>query len=256
MKSSRIRRTVVSAAAVVALPVSLGVMAPQAFADPAAPGTPTPPSAPVTPSTPTSPGESTSPGGSTSPSASASPSESTSPSTSTSPSPSTSPSRTAVPNPAVPFGPGCSSIPKTGTGSLAQMATEKVATAISHNPDFTTFLSLVKKAGLTDRLNTAKDITLFVPTNEAFKKLSTAQLDQIKNNEAQLRKVVKYHVAEKKVTPDLLPNGVFSTWEGTTLSTSGSDRTFKVNDTAKILCGNIKTENATVYTIDTVLTPK
>ncbi|MEV6422772.1 fasciclin domain-containing protein [Streptomyces sp. NPDC051662] len=244
MKSSRIRRTVVAAAAVVALPVSLGVMAPQAFADPSTPGTPTPPTASVTPSTPTSPSES------------ASPSESTSPSTSTSPSPSTSPSRTAVPSPAVPFGPECSSIPKTGAGSFVEMAKEPVATAISHNPDFSTFVSLVKKAGLTDRLNTAQDITLFVPTNEAFKKLSTADLDQIKNNEAQLRKVVKYHVAEKKVVPDQLPNGVFSTWEGTTLSTSGSDRTFKVNDTAKILCGNIKTANATVYTIDTVLTPK
>ncbi|MGW6598525.1 fasciclin domain-containing protein [Streptomyces sp. NPDC055036] len=250
MKSSRIRHTVVAAAAVVALPVSLGVMAPQAFADPATPGTPTPPSAPVTPSTPTSPGESTSP------SASASPSESTSPGTSTSPSPSTSPSKTAVPNAAVPFGPGCSSIPKTGAGSFVEMAKEPVGTAISHNPDFSTFVSLVKKAGLTDRLNTAQDITVFVPTNEAFKKLSTAELDQIKNNEAQLRKVVKYHIAEKKVAPDQLPNGVFSTWEGTTLSTSGSDRTFKVNDTAKILCGNIKTANATVYTIDTVLTPK
>ncbi|MFE4373784.1 fasciclin domain-containing protein [Streptomyces sp. NPDC056835] len=252
MKSSRIRNTVVAAAAAVALPVSLGVMAPQAFADPAAPGTPTPPTATVTPSTPTSPSGSTSPGTSESPSESTSPS----PSTSTSPSPSTSPSKTPVPSAAVPFGPGCSSIPKSGVGSFAAMAKEQVAAAISHNPDFTTFLSLVKKAGLTDRLNTAKDITLFVPTNEAFKKLSTAQLDQIKNNEAQLRKVVKYHVVEKKVTPDQLPSGVFSTWEGTTLSTSGSDRTFKVNDTAKILCGNIKTANATVYTIDTVLTPK
>lgn len=250
MKSSRMRHTIVAAAAAVVLPVSLGVMAPQAFADPSAPGTPTTPSAPVTPSTPTSPS------GSASPSTSASPSESTSPSTSTSPSPSTSPSKTAVPSAAVPFGPGCSSIPKTGTGSFAQMAKEPVATAISHNPDFATFVALVKKAGLTSRLNTAKDVTLFVPTNEAFKKLTTAQLDQIKNNEAQLRKVVKYHVAEKKIAPDLLPNGVFSTWEGTTLSTSGSDRTFKVNDTAKILCGNIKTANATVYTIDTVLTPK
>ncbi|MER8067069.1 fasciclin domain-containing protein [Streptomyces sp. NPDC094034] len=244
MKSSRIRNTVVAAAAVVALPVSLGVLAPQAIADPAAPGTPTPPSAPVTPSAPTSPGEPTSP------SASASPSESPSPS------PSTSPSKTAVPNEAVPFGPGCSSIPKTGAGSFVEMAKEPVGTAISHNPDFSTFVSLVKKAGLTDRLNTAQDITLFVPTNEAFKKLSTAELDQIKNNEAQLRKVVKYHIAEKQVAPDQLPNGVFSTWEGTTLSTSGSDRTFKVNDTAKILCGNIKTANAKVYTIDTVLTPK
>lgn len=39
------------------------------------------------------------------------------------------------------------------------------------------------------------------------------------------------------------------------LKTTGSGTSFKVNDTAKIVCGDIKTANATVYLVDKVLMP-
>ncbi|RDG36979.1 fasciclin domain-containing protein [Streptomyces corynorhini] len=218
MKPNRIRTTVVAVAVAAALPVSLGAMAPQALA------------ATPTPSTPSSTGASTSP--------SPSSSESTSPGA------------------AVPFGPDCSSVPKTGSGSLKEMAKEKVATAASHNPQLATLVTALKKAGLTDTLNSSKHLTVFAPTNAAFEKVPKAQLAKLLADKAELAKVLKYHVVDKTVTPDELPKGTFKTLEGTDLTTSGSGSTFKVNDTADIVCGNIKTENATVYLVDSVLMPK
>ncbi|MFF3750178.1 fasciclin domain-containing protein [Streptomyces sp. NPDC002018] len=239
MNRTRLRTTAMSTAAALALPLSLGAMAPHAFAAP-------------TPSTSASAGTSVSPSTSASPSPSTSPSTSTSPSASASPSPSTS----ASPGAAVPFGPGCSSLLRQGVGgSFERMATQPVATALAENTHLSTFVALAKKAGLVDKLNSTEDITVFAPTNAAFAKLSKAQLDSLRTNEAQLRKALNYHVTEKRVAPDQLPDGSFKTLEGSTLTTSGSGQSFKVNRTTNIVCGDVRTENATVYVVDSVLMP-
>ncbi|MFJ7997436.1 fasciclin domain-containing protein [Streptomyces sp. NPDC096310] len=247
MKRTRIRATVVAAALAAALPVTLGTQAPQALAV-----TPSPDSS-------TSAAESTSPSASTSPSTSPSPSTSTSSSASASPSTSTSPSpsrpRTA-PGVAVPFGPECSSLPRRGEGSLRAMARERLAIAASHNPDLSTLVAAARKAALVRTLNNGHALTLFAPTNEAFAKIPKRQRERLLNDRAQLAKVLKYHVVNRRISPRELPHGTFRTLEGAPLTTSGSGTHFKVDGTAKIVCGNIRTANATVYLIDTVLMPK
>ncbi|MCQ4205626.1 fasciclin domain-containing protein [Streptomyces longispororuber] len=155
-----------------------------------------------------------------------------------------------------PFGPACSSVPKDGAGSFDGMAKDPVATAASHNPDLSTLVTAVKKAGLVDTLNNAKDITVFAPTNEAFAKIPKADLDKVLNDKAQLTKILTYHVVGEKVTQDKLADGSFKTLEGSKLTTSGSGEKFKVNDSANIVCGDVQTSNATVHIIDSVLMPK
>ncbi|MEE1802514.1 fasciclin domain-containing protein [Streptomyces sp. JV176] len=253
MKRTRRRATVVAAALAAALPVTLGLQAPQALAVTPSPDTSTSAAESTSPSTspPTSASPSASP--STSPSASTSPSTSTSPSASTSPSPRRP--RTA-PGVVLPFGPACSSLPRRGEGSLRAMARERLAIAASHNPDLSVLVSAARKAGLVRTLNNGARLTLFAPTNEAFAKIPKPQRDRLLNDRAQLEKVLKYHVVNRRITPRQLPHGTFRTLEGAPLTTSGSGRNFKVNGTAKIVCGNIRTANATVYLIDTVLMPK
>ncbi|MYT71844.1 MULTISPECIES: fasciclin domain-containing protein [unclassified Streptomyces] len=155
-----------------------------------------------------------------------------------------------------PFGPACSSVPKDGAGSFDGMAKDPVATAASHNPDLSTLVTAVKKAGLVDTLNNAKNVTVFAPTNEAFAKIPKADLDKVLNDKAQLTKILTYHVVGEKVTQDKLADGSFKTLEGSKLTTSGSGEKYKVNDTANIVCGDVQTSNATVHIIDTVLMPK
>ncbi|MVO90855.1 fasciclin domain-containing protein [Streptomyces sp. p1417] len=155
-----------------------------------------------------------------------------------------------------PFGPACSSVPKDGKGSFDGMAKDPVATAASNNPALSTLVTAVKKAGLVDTLNNAENITVFAPTNDAFAKIPKADLDKVLNDKAQLTKILTYHVVGQKLTPKDLEKGSWATLEKSKLMTAGSGEDYKVNDSAKVVCGNVKTANANVYIIDTVLMPK
>ncbi|NEB76710.1 fasciclin domain-containing protein [Streptomyces sp. SID14478] len=155
-----------------------------------------------------------------------------------------------------PFGPACASVPKDGAGSFDGMAQDPVATAASHNPALSTLVTAVKKAGLVDTLNNAKNITVFAPTNDAFAKIPKADLDKVLNDKAQLTKILTYHVVGQKLAPKDLENGSYDTLEKSKLTTSGSGESYKVNDSANVVCGNVKTANANVHIIDTVLMPK
>ncbi|WP_328334432.1 MULTISPECIES: fasciclin domain-containing protein [unclassified Streptomyces] len=155
-----------------------------------------------------------------------------------------------------PFGPACSSVPKSGAGSFNGMAQDPVATAASHNPDLSTLVTAVKKAGLVDTLNSAKNITVFAPTNEAFAKIPKAQLDKVLADKAMLTKILTYHVVGQKLTTRDLASGTYPTLEKGKLMTAGSGSSYKVNDTANVVCGGVPTANATVDIIDSVLMPK
>ncbi|MFE1287422.1 fasciclin domain-containing protein [Streptomyces sp. NPDC058751] len=155
-----------------------------------------------------------------------------------------------------PFGPACSSVPKDGAGSFDGMAKDPVATAASNNPALSTLVTAVEKAGLVDTLNNAQNITVFAPTNDAFAKIPKETLDKVLNDKAQLTKILTYHVVGQKLTPKDLENGSFTTLEKSKLTTSGSGESYTVNDSAEVVCGNVKTANANVYVIDTVLMPK
>jgi uncharacterized surface protein with fasciclin (FAS1) repeats len=153
------------------------------------------------------------------------------------------------------FGPACSSVPASGAGSFNGMATAPVATAASANPVLSTLVTAVKKAGLVDTLNSAPDITVFAPDNAAFAKIPAATLDKVLANKTELTKILTYHVVPGQYTPARLASGVaLKTLEGGTVSPSMTNGTYTVNG-ASVVCGNIKTANATVYIINTVLMP-
>ena len=154
-----------------------------------------------------------------------------------------------------PFGPACSAVPATGAGSFNGMETAPVATAASNNPVLSTLVTAVKAAGLVDTLNNAQNITVFAPDNAAFAKLPKATLAKVLADKALLTKILTYHVVGQRLTPQQLANGTWKTLEGQSLTTSGSGSSYKVNGTAKVICGNVQTSNANVEIIDTVLMP-
>jgi uncharacterized surface protein with fasciclin (FAS1) repeats len=155
---------------------------------------------------------------------------------------------------AKPFGAGCAAVPADGKGSFAGMATDPVATAASHNPVLSTLVTAVGKAGLADTLNTAKDITVFAPTNDAFAALPKKTLDSaMADPKGLLTTVLTNHVVQGRLSPDQLA-GDHKTLAGTTITVEGSGEDFTVGK-AKVVCGNVQTANATVYIIDGVLLP-
>ncbi|MET8576030.1 fasciclin domain-containing protein [Streptomyces sp. NPDC005012] len=157
---------------------------------------------------------------------------------------------------AQPFGPACSSVPEDGAGSFDGMAEDPVATAASNNPALSTLVSAVKKAGLVDTLNNAEGITVFAPTDDAFAKIPKDTLDAVLADKEKLTQILTYHVVGQKLTPEALRNGSFDTLESSKVTTSGSGESYTVDGSAKVVCGNVRTANANVYIIDTVLMPK
>lgn len=153
-----------------------------------------------------------------------------------------------------PFGPACSAVPDSGTGSFSAMAEQPVATAASTTPALSTLTAAVAKAGLVDTLNSAKDITLFAPTNAAFAAIPQQTRDRVLADKEMLTKVLAYHVVKGEQTPTDLTDATLTTLEGGRLTTSGSGESYRVND-AKVVCGDVRTANATVYVIDRVLMP-
>jgi uncharacterized surface protein with fasciclin (FAS1) repeats len=154
------------------------------------------------------------------------------------------------------FGAACSTVPSSGAGSLDGMAQDPVATAASNNPELSTLVTAVKKAGLVDTLNTANGITVFAPTNDAFGALPKATLDTaLGDPKGLLTTVLTYHVVQGQLAPDQLA-GTHKTLQGGTVEVTGSGEDFKVNGQSSVVCGNVQTSNATVYLIDQVLLPK
>jgi uncharacterized surface protein with fasciclin (FAS1) repeats len=153
------------------------------------------------------------------------------------------------------FGEGCTAVPKDGKGSFNGMATDPVATAASNNPLLSTLVTAVKQAGLVDTLNSAPEITVFAPVNDAFAKIPAADLKKVLADKPTLTKILTNHVVAGKLSPDQLA-GDHKTLAGTTITVKGSGENFTVGkDNAKVICGNVPTANATVYIIDGVLMP-
>ena len=154
-----------------------------------------------------------------------------------------------------PFGASCPAVPASGAGSFDGMAQDPVATAASNNPVLSTLVTAVTRAKLVDTLNSAQDITVLAPTNDAFAAMDQATLKKaLGDPNGLLTKVLTYHVIPGKLRPDQLA-GTHKTLEGGSVTIQGSGEDFTVDGGAKVVCGNVQTANATVYLIDGVLAP-
>jgi len=146
----------------------------------------------------------------------------------------------------------------TGAGSVAGMALDPVAVAASNNPILTTLTAAVSgklnpKVDLVDTLN-GSEFTVFAPVDDAFAKIDAATIETLKTDDALLSKILTYHVVPGQITPDKIA-GTHATVQGGSVTVTGSGDSLMV-DGASVICGGVKTANATVYLIDSVLMPK
>jgi uncharacterized surface protein with fasciclin (FAS1) repeats len=152
------------------------------------------------------------------------------------------------------FGDACSAIPTDGEGSFDGMVDDPVATAASNNPLLSTLVTAVGAAELVDTLNTAEGLTVFAPYNDAFAAIPEADLTALLEDKEGLTNVLTYHVVAGQLDPEAVV-GEQTTLQGGTVTVEGDTSGMTVNG-ANVLCGNIPTANATVYVIDTVLSPE
>ena len=188
------------------------------------------------------------------PAASSSPAESMTPSMTESMSPSAD-------TMAGPVGPGCADYAKAvpdGEGSVDGMAKDPVAVAASNNPLLKTLVAAVSgkvnpKVDLVDTLN-GGEFTVFAPVDAAFAKdVDAKTLGVLKKDAKLLTSILTYHVVAGQLSPEQVV-GSQKTVQGGELEVAGSPEKLTVNG-KNVICGGVKTANATVYLLDTVLMP-
>ena len=175
---------------------------------------------------------------------------------------SAAPSTSAMADPAADLvGAGCAGYAQqvpSGPGSVAGMSQDPVAVAASNNPMLKTLTSALSgklnpNVNLVDTLNSNPGLTVFAPTDDAFAKIDPATIEKLKTDSDLLTKILTYHVVEGQASPAAVA-GDHKTLEGASVKVTGEGPGLKVND-AGLVCGGVKTANATVYMIDTVLMP-
>jgi uncharacterized surface protein with fasciclin (FAS1) repeats len=157
-------------------------------------------------------------------------------------------------------GPGCAGyaaqVPE-GPGSVAGMAMDPVATAASNNPMLTTLTAAVSGklnpgVNLVDTLN-GGEFTVLAPTDDAFAKIDAATLEKLRTDAPLLTSILTYHVIPGQLSPAEVA-GMHKTVEGAEVNVTGAGEALKF-DKSGLVCGGVKTANATVYMVDTVLMP-
>lgn len=139
--------------------------------------------------------------------------------------------------------------------SLAKLP---VGQALASIPSLSTFTSAIN-GGLNPEVNIVSVLengpyVVLAPNNDAFAKLDPAALDAIKADPAALAKLDYYHVFLGLLGPSDVA-GQRPTQQGEEVKITGKDGDITVNDSAKVICGGIQTENARIYILDTVLDP-
>jgi uncharacterized surface protein with fasciclin (FAS1) repeats len=138
--------------------------------------------------------------------------------------------------------------------ALAPRAT--IVDVAAGNKDFSTLVSLVKRAGLVDTLNGDGPFTVFAPTNKAFEKLPKATLTAVQNDDELLKRVLLYHVVPGKVmAKDVVKvDSADTALEGAKLKVKVKDGKVKING-ANVVKTDIAASNGVIHVIDGVLVP-
>jgi uncharacterized surface protein with fasciclin (FAS1) repeats len=120
---------------------------------------------------------------------------------------------------------------------------------------FSTLVSLVKKAGLVGTLSGKTQYTVFAPTNAAFAKVPKATLKMLGENKSLLKKVLLYHVLPGRVpAAQVVKMKSATTAEGEKVNFSVRGKSAFVNE-SKIVKTDIECSNGIIHVINAVLIP-
>ncbi|HUP99483.1 MAG TPA: fasciclin domain-containing protein [Aeromicrobium sp.] len=161
-------------------------------------------------------------------------------------------------------GPGCAAYGKkyaSGPGSVAALADKPVAEAIKEHPMLKRFAAAIDgelnpKVNLTEEMD-AGEYTVFAPTDAAFRAKVPADWERTlakpKSAEA-LTDLLMFHLAVGQRNPGDL-RGQIETRGGPKLTIKTDGDRIRIADQANVVCGGLRTANATIYLIDSVLMP-
>ena len=129
-----------------------------------------------------------------------------------------------------------------------------ITDTVARTPQLSTLSKLISDAGLADTLGGPGPLTLFAPTDEAFKAMPAKTLADLAANKALLAATLTYHVVPGKLMAADVKNGPLKTVNGANVALAKAG-TFLTVDDAVVQQGDLPASNGVVHLIDRVLIP-
>jgi uncharacterized surface protein with fasciclin (FAS1) repeats len=143
-----------------------------------------------------------------------------------------------------------------GCASLSGVGPATVQAVVSDTPELSTFNKLVASAGLGDVLSGNGPVTVFAPSDEAFKAVPAATLDKLAKDPAALKALLQHHLlaANVKSRDIQVSTPPVANLAGNKLAVSKAGDFVTVED-ALVVKADLAASNGVVHVIDRVLTP-
>jgi uncharacterized surface protein with fasciclin (FAS1) repeats len=130
-----------------------------------------------------------------------------------------------------------------------------VQTAVAAG-QFKTLVALVEKAGLAGALSGSGKLTVFAPTDAAFKKVPKATLAKLGRDRALLKSVLLYHVAKGNLrAAQVIKLTSAPTLNGKRVRISVRNGSVYLNSSSRVTKADVAASNGTIHVIDRVLIP-
>jgi uncharacterized surface protein with fasciclin (FAS1) repeats len=139
-------------------------------------------------------------------------------------------------------------------GCASTPAPAPLAETLGREPQLSTFNRLVEQAGLRDSLRGAGPLTVFAPSDEAFKAVPAKTLEALSKDPEQLKAVLSYHIVASKLASAEVANGNAKTLQGANVALAKAGSFLTVEE-ALVERADISATNGVAHVIDRVLMP-
>lgn len=129
-----------------------------------------------------------------------------------------------------------------------------LADTLARNPQLSTFNRLVQQAGMQEQLRATGPLTVFAPSDEAFKAVPAKTLDALAANPAELKAVLSYHLLNAKLAAADVKTSNAKTVQGANVALARAGDFVTVDD-AMVQQADILATNGVAHVIDRVLMP-
>lgn len=143
----------------------------------------------------------------------------------------------------------------TGAHSQTTGTADNAAVVASKTAELSIFTKLVQDAGLTATLEGSGPVTIFAPSDAAFKAVPAATLDKLGKDPEFLKSLLSYHVVPGLTkSADITGSSSLTTLNGAKVAVSKAGEFVTVDD-GLVTKADIVTGNGVIHIIDQVLTP-
>ena len=146
--------------------------------------------------------------------------------------------------------------------TLSVSSAQTILEVAENDPGLSTFVTVIKAAGLDEVLAGEGPFTLFAPTNAAFLQVAPEELSQLLGDPETLRRILSYHVVPAFVMArDAVQATSAPTLEGSELTVRIESGNLLINESKVVkfdvgATDNVQASNGVIHVIDSVLEPE